>query len=342
MADQARFTSKISSDLKHVDLLLSKDVVIELAPQSVQALRQLIQAFEQHEWLEVSLELKANHHSISMGIDPYMPVGCPDAIAFLINGETWNITAGDNYHWILQELRALSYNIMNIRDETTDAKETRGLKRYYMNMYGQRNCLSVYPRGAGANAGYELGIKGGYAVLRGFYDIAQADMLKSTLSAGALTCKRNVENSSSVKSIAIAVGQKRRQWHVTIVYHNGTARGFDLTPTDIIGLYGSLVMWIGEAPLLGGPTMEEIRTVITKAYKEHPFAPLKPEPKPEPNPKPEPPKSEVTATDSALGSSAPPATFVDGLQAVIREIVRDELCKAFQTTTTGPKPWPMA
>jgi len=328
MADQARFTSEISANGKQVRLLLAKDVVFSVVPQCTGALRELVRAFETCEWCELSVNITAENGDVIMGIDPYMPIDGPDAIAFLINGETWNVTAGDNYYWILRELKLFLKNVEIISDGTNFKLST--VEKHYVHMHGQSNCLSVYPRDANINRGYELGIKGGFTTLRGFYEIAQSGTHTGFKQPGTPLWREKVKGSTSVAFINIATGNKHRQWRVTVGYNNGTARGFDLTPTNIIGLHGCLELWIRDVPK-DGPTLEAIRIVLQDAYKEHPFVP-KPELKFEAKPEPE-----VKSAPKLVPSTASTDACVEKLRAAIQDIVRDELRKA-RTAPADAKP----
>jgi hypothetical protein len=266
--------------------------------------------FETCDWCELSVNITAENGDVIMGIDPYMPLGSPDTIAFLINGETWNVTA--EYYWILRELKAFIKNVEIISHGTYKLST---IESPHINMYGQSNCLSVYPREARVNRGYELGIKGGLTALRGFCEIAKSGLHVAFKHPGTSLWSENVKGSTSVAFINIATGHKHRQWRVTVGYNNGTARGFDLTPTDIIGLHSCLSTWTRDA------SMAEMGTLLRKGYKEHSFVPKpeikEPEVKAEVKPKPE-PSSIGDVTDAC----------VDKLRAAIQEIVRDELRKA--------------
>jgi hypothetical protein len=324
MADQARFTSEISSDGKKVLLKLPGSVVYAVKPQCVGALSELAFAFQTCDWKEISTDVviafSANKSLgyVTLGVNPYMLRSGPDAIAFSINGETWNVTAGDNYRWIKQELLALVENIKVISGDGEYELSTVNTKRIQVREH--LNCLSVYPRDAGV--GCQLDIECGYKILEGFFDIASATGQAPELQG---SYSQPVRGSGAIEFVGIRPDARHRQWCVNIVYHNGTNCSFIMTPTDIITLCYRISDLVGYVPD-GKPTIEQIKTVLLKAYKEHPFDP-KPVVKPEPVVKAE--TSSTTAQDSS---------FVSTLHLIIREIVRDELRKAFQPFLADAKP----
>jgi len=320
MADQARFTSEISSDGKRVLLKLGGGVVYIVRPQCVGALRGLVKAFGDCEWREMSTDVIVapggkEKGCVTLGINPYMLRGGQDSIAFSINGETWNVTAGDNYHWIKRELGALTENIKAISNE--DEYKLSTLNTKCIRVGEHSNCLSVYPRDA--NIGYQLDIECGYKILEGFFDIASAGGQASEFQG---SYSQPVRGSGAIEFVGIKPDAKHRQWCVNVVYHNGTNCSFSVTPTDIITLCHHLSDLVACVPD-NKPTMEQIKTVLLKTYKEHPFVP----------------KPVVSsAGGAAVSDIARDTSFIGEMQLYIREIVRDELRKAFQSFAADPKP----
>ena len=320
MASQARFfrTYVTGGGGGEVKFTHASGHRVTISPQNAEALHKFIELLEAYNWREASVEIKCADDSIVFGLDPYATVDCPDIIMFIVNGETWDLTADGAYHWILNTLRTL---VVQIDEMSLGAsfKEKSELRLPSVRLSGLGSCLRVFPRSG--NIVYEIGIEGVKALLSGFYSVKDLceEKYQRIRTHGATICSVAVKNSFIVKSLTIYTGFRRRMYHVIIMYNDNTARGFDMSYEDVLEMFDYMTQH-GYGGIEAGQDSKQVRELLQKSYHKHPFVP-KPDPK-------------QVSTGTPANASV---LFVKELDTTIRTIVREELSNMLQTMKLDEK-----